>query len=185
MTVEELALPGVRLLTRAMHRDRRGVLSEVFKGPELQAMGISGFVQDNLTRSTRHVVRGLHWQVQRPQGKLVTVVRGAIVDVVVDVRKGSPTFGRSITVALDDASGHQLWIPPGYAHGFCVVSDVADVLYKNTDVWVPGDGRGVRWNCPTLAIHWPTAHPILSDKDAALPMLGELSPSDLPTVDLP
>lgn len=125
------------------------------------------------------MLRGLHYQLPHSQGKLVRVVRGAIFDVAVDIRVGSPTFGRWVGVTLDDAAKQSLWIPPGFAHGFCVVSDEADVLYKATDFYSPSDEQGIVWNDPTLGIAWPVKSPTLSAKDSAFPKLDAAS-SNLP-----
>ena len=125
------------------------------------------FVQDNQSKSTRHVLRGLHYQIHQPQGKLVRVVRGEIFDVAVDLRKSSPTFGRWESFTLDAEHRKQVWIPEGFAHGFLVLSDVAEVIYKTTDYYAPEHERTIRWNDPTLGIAWPlTGAPILSHKDA-------------------
>jgi dTDP-4-dehydrorhamnose 3,5-epimerase len=123
----------------------------------------------------RGVLRGLHFQRRHPQGKLVAVIRGAVLDVVADVTPGSATFGRHVSVVLEEGTGDQLWVPPGYAHGFVVTSEIADVLYKNTEVYRPEDGAGVRWDDPTLGIDWGTTTPILSPKDAVLPWLADLA----------
>jgi dTDP-4-dehydrorhamnose 3,5-epimerase len=181
MRVEELELPGVLLVHADVLEDARGFFMEVHERDRYEAVGISGaFVQDNHSRSTRGVIRGLHYQLRRPQGKLITVIRGAVFDVVADVRPDSPTFGRWVGVRLGEGDGRQLWVPPGYAHGFCVYTDVADVLYKCTDVYSADDGRGVRWDDPTLGVTWPTPRPVLSGKDAALPTLTEIEQAELP-----
>lgn len=125
------------------------------------------------------VLRGLHYQLQHAQGKLVRVVRGAIFDVAVDVRVGSPTFGKWVGVTLDEVNKQSLWIPPGFAHGFCVISEQADVLYKATDFYAPADEKGIIWNDRTLAIRWPIANPTLSPKDAGF------KPLDVTSKDLP
>ncbi len=122
------------------------------------------------------MLRGLHYQLPHSQGKLIRVVRGAIFDVAVDIRLGSPTFGKWVGVTLDDTAKQSLWIPPGFAHGFCVVSDEADVLYKATDFYSPSDEKGIIWNDPTLGIRWPVEKPTLSAKDAAFQKLDPSSP---------
>jgi dTDP-4-dehydrorhamnose 3,5-epimerase len=122
------------------------------------------------------VLRGLHYQLPHSQGKLIRVVRGAIFDVAVDIRLGSPTFGKWVGVTLDDTAKQSLWIPPGFAHGFCVVSDEADVLYKATDFYSPSDEKGIIWNDPTLGIRWPVEKPTLSAKDAAFQKLDPSGP---------
>ncbi|HMV70092.1 MAG TPA: dTDP-4-dehydrorhamnose 3,5-epimerase [Myxococcota bacterium] len=179
MKVEELGLPGVLLLHADAFPDERGLFCEVFRESRYAELGIGGFVQDNHSRSRRGVVRGLHFQLRHPQAKLLTVLRGEIFDVVVDIRVGSPTFGQHVTAVLSGGSGRQLWVPPGYAHGFCALED-SDVLYKCTDVWHADDSRGVRWDDPLLAIPWPIAEPVMSGADRRLPGLAELVADDLP-----
>ena len=139
-------------------------------------------MQDNHSRSRRGTLRGLHFQRRHPQGKLVACARGSIYDVVVDLRAGSPTFGRSYGVTLSDEDHRQLWIPPGLAHGFCVLSDEADFLYKCTDYYRPDDEGGIAWDDPDLGIAWPVEAPLLSEKDRRLPRLRDLGPEDLPVV---
>lgn len=183
MTVTELVLPGVLLVEPATYADARGFFRERYRVEGYRAVGIEGpFVQDNHSRSRRGVLRGLHFQRERPQGKLVECVRGAVYDVVVDLRAGSPTFGRWHGTELSDGGGRQLWVPPGLAHGFCVLSDEADVLYSCTDVYRPADEGGVAWDDPDLAIAWPLTEPVLSEKDRRLPRLADLAPADLPRV---
>ena len=145
------------------------------------AAGIADvFVQDNYSRSTRGTLRGLHWQWRKPQAKLVRVVAGSIFDVVVDVRRGSPTFGRWVGLVLSAETFRQVYIPTGFAHGFCVTSEVADVEYKCSDVYDPGGEAGLIWNDPRVGITWPVSEPLLSPKDARNPVL-EPSRADLPT----
>lgn len=179
MNVEELALPGVRLLRAEVHPDARGLFYELHRESRYAPLGIAGFVQDNHSRSRQGVARGMHFQLRHPQGKLLTVLRGRIWDVVADIRPDSPTFGRWVSVVLEGGSGHQLWVPPGYAHGFCALED-SDVLYKCTDVWHADDSRGVAWNDPVLGIDWPLADPVLSEADRRLPRIAELADVDLP-----
>jgi dTDP-4-dehydrorhamnose 3,5-epimerase len=170
----------VLLITPTVYGDERGFFLESFNEREFARAGIDArFVQDNHSRSSKGVLRGLHYQLEHPQGKLVRVVRGAIFDVVADVRVGSPTFGKWIGLTLDDVGKQSLWIPAGFAHGFCIVSDTADVLYKATDFYAPADERGIIWNDPSLAIEWPVNNPTLSAKDAAFEPLSATS-SDLP-----
>jgi dTDP-4-dehydrorhamnose 3,5-epimerase len=176
--VEELALPGVLLLETSVHEDARGFFTEVWRADRYAALGIGAFVQDNHSRSGRGVLRGLHYQVARPQGKLLHVARGVIWDVVVELRPESPRFRQHVAVEL--TVGRQLWVPPGYGHGFVVLSDEADVIYRCTDVWQPGDAFGVRWDDGSLAIPWPVAAPALSAADAALPTLAEIERARLP-----
>jgi dTDP-4-dehydrorhamnose 3,5-epimerase len=177
MKVTATTLPGVLVIEPGVHRDERGVLVETFHHERYQAAGIAvglTFVQDNLTSSRRGVVRGLHYQRTRPQGKLVWVTRGEIFDVAVDVRRGSPTFGAWFGTTLSAADRRQLWIPPGFAHGFQVMSDEADVVYKLTAAYAPDDERAVRWDDPALAIAWPVRDGVVvSARDRAAPALAE------------
>lgn len=184
MTVRETSLPGLLVVEPRVFEDARGFFLERYHAGRYAEAGLdAAFVQDNHSRSRRGTVRGLHFQRRHPQGKLVEVARGRIWDVAVDLRRGSPTFGRWEAVELSDATHRQLWVPPGFAHGFAVLSDVADVLYKCTDVYRPGDEGGVAWDDPDLGVAWPVeAPPVLSDKDRALPRLAELEPGDLPDV---
>ncbi len=175
MKVTSTLLPGVLVLEPHAHEDARGFLVEAYQESRYAALGIAGpFVQDNWSRSVRNCVRGLHFQEPDAQGKLVWVVRGAVWDVCVDVRRGSPNFGRWYAMELSDASCRQLWVPAGYAHGFCVLSDVADTLYKCTAAYSPASERAIRWNDPDLAIPWPVQAPLLSVKDASAPRLCEV-----------
>ncbi|MDO4724181.1 MAG: dTDP-4-dehydrorhamnose 3,5-epimerase [Comamonadaceae bacterium] len=172
------AIPDVLILEPKVFGDARGFFLESFNARTFaQATGLQlNFVQDNHSRSRKGVLRGLHYQLQQPQGKLVRVVRGAVFDVAVDIRRGSPTFGRWVGVELSEDNQRQLWVPPGLAHGFVVLSDSADFLYKTTDYYAPEHERSIAWNDPDIGIAWPLAEhgieqPQLSDKDArALPL---------------
>lgn len=175
MKVTETVLPGVLIIEPKVFGDSRGFFQETFRADAYRNLGIPDFVQDNHSRSVKGVLRGLHSQRLRPQGKLVRVSRGAVVDVAVDINPASPTFGRHVAVELNDENHRQFYIPPGYAHGFCVLSDTADFLYKCTEYYQPGDEIGVLWNDPDIAINWPIAQPQLSDKDRALPSLQALA----------
>lgn len=177
MKVTPTRLPRVLLIEPTVHGDERGFFLETFQAERyLAKAGIaSSFVQDNQSRSRRGVLRGLHLQTVRPQGKLVRVARGEVFDVAVDVDPKSATFGRWVGSVLSDANHHQLWIPPGYAHGYLVLSDVADFEYKCTDYYDPKSETGVLWNDPELGIDWPIAEPTLSPKDRGLPTLAELA----------
>ena len=177
MKVTETDLPGVVIIEPRVFGDSRGFFLETFQAERYGARAgiVSRFVQDNHSRSTRGVLRGLHVQKRRPQGKLVRTARGEIFDVVADVDPRSATFGRWVGVTLSDANHHQLWIPPGYAHGFVVTSDVADFEYKCTDYYDSQAETGVIWNDPDLAIAWPIDDPTLSEKDKRLPTLAQLS----------
>lgn len=177
MKVTPTDLAGVVLIEPKVHGDERGFFVETFQAQRyLELAGISAtFVQDNHSRSRRGVLRGLHLQKARPQGKLVRVARGEVFDVAADVDPASPTFGRWTGAVLSDDNQHQLWIPPGYAHGYLVLSEVADFEYKCTDYYDPKSEAGVVWNDPQLGIDWPIAEPTLSPKDRGLPTLAELT----------
>lgn len=163
----ETALPGVWIFEPDVFRDERGFFSEIHNQERYGAAGLAErFVQDNHSRSVRGVLRGLHYQLQRPQGKFISVIQGEIFDVAVDIRRESPTFAKWVGVTLSEENRRQLWIPPGFAHGFCVLSDLADVLYKCTDIYVPGDDCGIFWSDPQIGIDWPVKSPLLSPKDA-------------------
>ena len=177
MKATATAIPGVVILDPTVDEDERGLFFASFNEATFAAAvgGPVAFVQDNHSRSRRHVLRGLHHQMPQPQGKLVRVVHGAVFDVAADIRPGSPTYGAWVGVELTADNRRQLWIPPGLAHGFLVLSDVADVLYKTTTYFLREGDRSIAWNDPTLAVAWPlTAEPILSAKDAtALPLTGQ------------
>jgi dTDP-4-dehydrorhamnose 3,5-epimerase len=168
-----LEIPELVLVKARAYPDERGVFVETYKHSEFKANGIrEAFVQDNFSRSTRGVLRGLHYQMPpKAQGKLITVLRGEIFDVAVDIRKGSPTYGRWLGRRLSEGRDELLYVPPGFAHGFQVLSDVAYVVYKVTEEYQPHVDRGIAWNDPSLAIDWPIHEPMLSRKDAALPTL--------------
>lgn len=160
-------LHEVVLVTPRIWQDTRGFFLESFNVKRFAAVGLpTQFLQDNHSRSKANVLRGLHYQVDRPQGKLVSVIRGKIFDVAVDIRRGSPTFGKWVGVVLDDAKRQSLWIPPGFAHGFCALSENVDLLYKCTNYYDPASERGILWNDPLLGIRWPVNSPMLSEKDS-------------------
>ena len=183
MTVTETTIPGVLLVAPVVHGDARGFFVERYHAERYAAAGIGPrFVQDNHSRSRQGVLRGLHFQVQNPQGKLVEVLDGRLYDVVVDVRPGSETFGRWEGFTLDASDRTQLWVPPGLAHGFCVISEQVDFLYKCTALYDPSDEGGVAYDDPDLGIAWPHPAPVLSDKDRALPRVRDLAPEQLPVV---
>ena len=167
MKATRLAIPEVVLIEPKVFGDDRGFFFESFNQKAFnEATGTNHqFVQDNHSRSAKGVLRGLHYQIQQPQGKLVRVVRGAVFDVAVDIRKSSPTFGRRVGAELREDNQHQLWVPPGFAHGFLVLSDMADFLYKTTDYYAPQYERSILWNDSDLNIDWPIGEPILSNKD--------------------
>lgn len=181
LEVRKTDLPGVLLITPPVFRDDRGFLLESFNEAALAKLGVAAhFVQDNHSRSAKGVLRGLHYQLRHPQGKLVRVGRGKIFDVAADIRRGSPTFGKWVGTVLDDRDLNALWIPPGFAHGFCALSDDVDVCYKCTEYYAPGDEGGVPWNDPLLGIKWPVENPITNAKDRSYPPLTP-DRDDLPT----
>ncbi|GAB4356819.1 MAG: dTDP-4-dehydrorhamnose 3,5-epimerase [Gammaproteobacteria bacterium] len=181
MEVSTTSLPGVLLLTPKRFRDERGFFQQLYHSSDYAAAGIDQpFAQDNLSFSGSGVLRGLHFQHPMPQGKLVTVLAGAIFDVAVDIRRGSPTFGRWFGVELSADNGHQLWIPGGFAHGFCVMGESALCHYKCTGLYAPEYEAAIRWNDPQLAIDWPVTNPVVSEKDASASTLAELDPDRLP-----
>lgn len=169
-TVTPTAIPDVLVLEPRVFADGRGFFYESFNQRDFeQATGLQGvpFVQDNHSKSAQGVLRGLHYQIQHPQGKLVRVVQGEVFDVAVDMRRGSPTFGRWVAEVLSAENKKQLWLPPGFAHGFLVLSETAEFLYKTTDYWFPEHERSVLWSDPQLAIDWPLqGAPLLAKKDA-------------------
>lgn len=169
MKVTPTRLPDVLLIEPKVFGDARGFFFESWNAREFEGAGIrAGFVQDNHSRSERGVLRGLHYQVRQPQGKLVRVLTGEIFDVAVDIRRSSPTFGTWEAARLSAQSKNMLWVPVGFAHGFCVLSDFAEVLYKTTDFYAPEHERSIVWNDPDLKIDWPlSGAPTLSRKDAA------------------
>ena len=176
MIVTETSLPGVKLIEPKVFGDERGFFLESWNKRSFADAGLDlDFVQDNHSRSARGVLRGLHYQLQNPQGKLVRVTAGAVFDVAVDVRRASPHFGKWVGYELSDANKRMLWVPPGFAHGFLVLSDTADFLYKCTQLYDGSDDRGVRWDDPAVCIDWPLAGltPQLSGKDAAAPLLAD------------
>ena len=174
------ALPGVLLFEPVRHRDGRGLLVETFKESAYREVGLDAvFVQDNLSLSRRNVLRGLHYQ--KRQGKLITVVTGAIQDIAVDIRPDSETFGRWVEATLSGEDHRQIYIPPGFAHGFSVLSDEAYVWYKATDVYRPEEEGGIRWDDPDLAIDWKVQDPIVSDRDRRHPLLKDVDRSALIT----
>ncbi len=167
MKVIETTLPGVLLVEPQVHRDERGFFLESYHARKYQEVGISEpFVQDNHSRSARGILRGLHMQLEHMQDKLVRAVEGRIFDVAVDVRRGSPHFAKYVAIELSSDDHHQLFVPRGFAHGFLVLSEFAEVEYKCTDFYHPGSELGIAWNDPRIGIPWPEANPLLSAKDA-------------------
>lgn len=174
------AIEGVFILEPKLFGDARGFFTESYNQRVFEeATGAKvNFVQDNHSRSTKGVLRGLHYQIEQAQGKLVRAVRGAVLDVAVDIRRNSPTFGQAVAVELTEDNNRQLWVPAGMAHGFVVLSDSADFLYKATDFYAPQYERGIAWNDPAIGIDWQLAQhgieaPLLSDKDRVAPLLQD------------
>ena len=171
----ETDLPGVVVVEPTVHRDRRGFFLETYHREKYTAGGIGAtFVQDNHSRSGRGTLRGLHAQGRKPQGKLVRAVQGTIFDVAVDIRRGSPTFARWTGVELSADDFRQLWVPEGFAHGFCVLTEAAEVEYKCTAVYDRYDELAIAWNDPEIGIEWPVEEPVLSEKDRRAPRLAEV-----------
>jgi dTDP-4-dehydrorhamnose 3,5-epimerase len=166
-------LPGVQVYEPAVYGDERGFFMETFRSAWFEELGLDGtFVQDNFSRSVRGVLRGLHYQVVAPQGKLVRAVHGEIFDVAVDLRRTSPTFGKWVGVTLSADNKQALWIPPGFGHGFYTLSEVAEVMYKCTTYYAPEHDRSLRWDDPAIGITWPLSAPVqVSSKDAQAPLL--------------
>jgi dTDP-4-dehydrorhamnose 3,5-epimerase len=175
MNVLETAIPEVLVIEPKLFGDARGFFVELYQRDRYLGSGIKpAFVQDNLSRSAKGVLRGLHFQNPNPQGKLVTVLQGAVLDVAVDVRVGSPTFGKHVAVELSAENRRQFWVPRGFAHGFVVLSDSADFFYKCDEFYVPADERVLQWNDPALGIDWGCAQPTLSERDKVARPLSQL-----------
>jgi dTDP-4-dehydrorhamnose 3,5-epimerase len=172
---QRLDIPEIILIKPRRFDDRRGFFMETYKHSDFLRSGIhEHFVQDNYSRSMERVLRGLHYQRSpHAQGKLVQCIKGKIYDVAVDIRKGSPTFMRWISAELSEENNYMFYIPPGFAHGFLVLSDIADVIYKCTGEYSPADDRGIIWNDPDIRIQWPVQEPILSEKDSSHPLLRD------------
>jgi dTDP-4-dehydrorhamnose 3,5-epimerase len=177
MEFEPTRLPEVLLIKPRVFGDARGFFFETWHQQKFAQAGIAlSFVQDNHSHSIRHTLRGLHYQIRQPQGKLVRVSRGEVFDVAVDVRRGSPSFGQWVGALLSDTNHHMLWVPPGFAHGYLAISEEIDFLYKCTDSYAPQHERAIRWDDPKLGVQWPLPAgivPILSGKDAIAPLLQE------------
>lgn len=181
MRLVETAIPDVVLLEPRVFEDSRGFFMETYHRDRLRDLGISGeWVQDNHSRSRRGTLRGLHYQLRHPQVKLCRVVQGAVLDVAVDLRRGSPTFGKWTAELLSADNKRQIYIPAGFAHGFVVLSETADFLYKCDNYYRHDDEHGILWNDPDLGIPWDVPEPLLSDKDRMNPRLAELAEEDLP-----
>ena len=174
MKVTPTSLPGVLVIEPKVYADERGFFLETYHLERFRDFGIpEAFVQDNHSRSQRGVLRGLHYQEPKQQGKLVRCSRGAMFDVAVDIRVGSPQFGKWFAIELNDREGRMLWVPPGFAHGFCAMTDDCDVTYKCTAYYDPPSEQGIIWNDPDIGIRWPVEQPRLSTKDAVAPRLKD------------
>jgi dTDP-4-dehydrorhamnose 3,5-epimerase len=181
MKVIETALPGALILEPQVFGDARGFFYESYNEAKYRAAGVDHrFVQSNVSRSARGVLRGLHYQWPNPQGKLVSVLEGEVYDVAVDIRRGSPTFGQSIGVMLTADNRRHFWVPEGFAHGFCVLSEFATFTYQCTALYDAKADAGIRWNDADLGIDWPLSAPLLSDKDSKTPLLKDVAPERLP-----
>ena len=176
--ITPLEIAGLYIVESSVHPDNRGLFFELYKYNSLAEHGIEEFVQDNVSISKKNVIRGLHFQSEPySQGKLVSVLKGSIFDVAVDIRKNSDTFGKYIGVYLDDVNRKRLYVPVGFAHGFCTLSDENIVLYKNTKEYSQSHERGIIWNDSEIGIDWPCESPILSEKDLKYPTIGDISNS--------
>ncbi len=177
----ETSIPDVIIVEPKIFGDSRGFFAELYRAELFAENGISEtFVQDNISRSVKNTIRGLHYQKVKPQAKLVMVSRGAVLDVAVDLRRGSATFGKHVTTMLTEANRRMMFIPKGFAHGFAVLSDEADFQYKCSDYYAPEHERTIRWDDKDLFIDWKVEQPLISEKDAKAPLLKEISPDDLP-----
>jgi dTDP-4-dehydrorhamnose 3,5-epimerase len=185
MNVLETELPGVLIIEPKVFGDARGFFLETWQQPRYAAAGLpSRFVQDNASRSARGVLRGLHFQNPYGQGKLVYVLEGEVFDVAVDLRQGSPSFGQWVGATLSGDNKRQLWVPPGFAHGFCVTSESALFAYKCTELYHPETEYTVRWDDPEIGVDWPVQRPLVSDRDRSAPLLSELALEHLPVYPL-
>ena len=181
MKVIETALPGALILEPQVFGDARGFFYESYNKGKWQEAGIQAdFIQTNVSRSAKGVLRGLHYQWPNPQGKLVSVLEGEVYDVAVDIRRGSPTFGQSFGVMLTAENHRHFWVPEGFAHGFCVLSEFATFTYQCTALYDAKADAGIRWNDADLGIDWPLSAPLLSDKDGKTPLLKDVVPEQLP-----
>jgi dTDP-4-dehydrorhamnose 3,5-epimerase len=177
----DTSLPGVCLIEPLVFEDERGFFFESYNELKFAQIGIKDrFVQDNHARSVQHTLRGLHYQIKHPQAKLCRVIQGEVLDVVVDIRRGSPAFGKWESGLLSAENKLQMYVPPGFAHGYLVLSETAEFLYKCSDFYRPEYERGVAWNDPALGINWGVRDPILSQRDARSPELSGIAPDDLP-----
>ena len=181
LTFTETELPGAIIIEPVVFKDSRGFFLETYHYDKYSINGLEvRFVQDNHSHSIQGTLRGLHYQLKHPQGKLLYVIKGEIYDVAVDIRKDSPGFGKWISTILSSENKKQFYVPPGFAHGFCVLSDEADVIYKCTDVYAPEDEYGIIWNDPAIGIDWPISTPVLSEKDSNYRNLEDIPKQFLP-----
>lgn len=180
MKISETRIPAVKIIEPRVFEDDRGYFFEAYRKSVLAEAGIEDeFIQDNVSKSYRNAIRGLHYQIQNPQAKLVQCLRGSILDVAVDLRQDSPSFGNYVAIKLSDVSKRMLYIPKGFAHGFSVLSDEAIVAYKCSDYYNAEGERGVRWDDPIIRINWDVSRPILSEKDRKLPLFSSIKEEDL------
>ena len=179
MKISEAPLSGLIILEPTIFKDERGYFYELFQKNRYIEFGMPAFVQTNVSHSKQNVLRGLHYQLPNAQGKLVSVIRGTVWDVVVDIRKKSPSFGQWFSIILSDENHTQMYIPPGFAHGFCVLSATADFYYQCTDFYSPQSEKGIAWNDTEINIQWPIQQPILSSKDLVYPNLREINHENL------
>ena len=181
LEIKNTAIADVLIIEPDVFHDRRGFFMETYHQKKYAGNGLhKEFVQDNRSFSSKNVLRGLHYQLTHQQAKLVFVLKGEIFDVVVDIRPHSPTFGRWVGEVLSDQNNRQIFVPEGFAHGFCVLSDTADVIYKCTDLYYPEDDKGINWADKKINIDWPVKNPVMSDKDKSLPMLHDVPKELLP-----
>ncbi|MCP4112431.1 MAG: dTDP-4-dehydrorhamnose 3,5-epimerase [Desulfobacteraceae bacterium] len=184
MNIIRTSLEGVFIIEPDVFKDKRGFFMETYHDMKYRQNSTDRkFVQDNLSYSVQGTLRGLHFQIRHPQAKLVQVITGEIFDAVVDIRQGSPTFGKWTGVALSDRNNRQLFVPEGFAHGFCVLSKSAHFIYKCSDFYAPDDEGGILWSDPDIDIDWPVKDPIVSDKDTKYPCLSECLPEQLPNME--
>ena len=181
MKITNTKIEGLLIIEPRFFPDKRGFFMETYHQKRYSEAGIDiRFVQDNLSHSIKGTLRGLHYQIKHTQAKFVQVIRGIVFDVAVDIRRGSPTFGNWTGVYLTDENKRQVFIPEGCAHGFCVMSETADIIYKCTDFYSPEDERGILWSDPEIGIDWPVTDPVLSEKDSRNPSLSDITPENLP-----
>ena len=181
MEIVSLEIEDVKLVKPRVFPDARGFFMQTYHEKQYRDAGIDvRFVQDNWSCSTKGVLRGLHYQLKHAQDKLVSVIRGEVFDVAVDIRKGSPTFGKWVGTILSEENKHQLFVPKGFAHGFCVLSDQVDFVYKCSDLYTPGDEYAIRWNDPDIGIQWSFEDVLVSGKDGQAPLLKDVPPEHLP-----